>query len=181
MTSGPYAYVRNLQTSGGSNLKTIAQIKSAESHAKRKDRTSQDRQVEGRSHAGNYFWSKTGEGLEGGGADYVAAFKAHKKEAGARERKGAAIGHHILVGVSPEWLAETGDSRSLDNERVRALIDQAARPRSRSGKPMMSWPKSMRGQMRFKQCRTVGLNGPLRGSQNASRGASRKKRQEGSI
>lgn len=126
MTSGPFAFVRNLQTSGGSNLKDFAQIQSAERHAKRQDKTSKARQVKGRSHTANYFWSKTGEGLAGGGADYAAAYKAHKKAMGiTTERKGAAIGQHLLVGVSPEWLAETGDPRDLNNPRVRALIEDA--------------------------------------------------------
>ena len=126
MTSGPFAFVRNLQTSGGSNLKQFSQIQSAEAHAKRQDRTSQNRQDEGRSHETNYFWSKVGEGLDDGGADYTAAYKIHKKEMGVTtERKGAAIGQHLLVGVSPEWLAETGDPRDLSNPRVKELIKQA--------------------------------------------------------
>ena len=78
MTSGPFAFVRNLQTSGGSNLKHFSQIQSAERHAKREDKTSQKRQVGGRGAKDNYFWSKAGEGLKGGGADYAAAYKAHK-------------------------------------------------------------------------------------------------------
>lgn len=120
-----FAFVRNLRTSGGGNLKNFAQIQSAAAHARREDLTSQGRQDEGRSHKANYFWSKAGEGLEGGGADYVAAYKAHKAEFGIKtERKGAAIGIHLLVGVSPEWLAEAGDPRDLGNERVQQLIAQ---------------------------------------------------------
>jgi len=123
MSNGPFAFVRNLQTSGGSNLKTFSQIKSAAAHAKRLDKTSQKRQVEGRNHENNYFWSKAGKGLEGGGADYEQAYKRHKSQMGVTtERKGAAIGQHLLVGVSPEWLAEAGDPRDLDNPRVQKLI-----------------------------------------------------------
>lgn len=126
MSANLFAFVRNIQTSGGSNLKDFAQIQSAERHAKRQDKTSKARQVEGRSHTANHFWSKAGEGLEGGGADYAAAYKAHKKAMGiTTERKGAAIGQHLLVGVSPEWLAETGDPRDWTNPRVRALIEEA--------------------------------------------------------
>lgn len=126
MTKGPFAFVRNLQTSGGSNLKTFSQIKSAAAHAKRLDLTSQKRQVEGRSHESNYFWSKAGEGLERGGADYEQAYRRHKSQMGiSTERKGAAIGQHLLVGVSPEWLAEAGDPRDLDNPRVQELIAEA--------------------------------------------------------
>jgi hypothetical protein len=121
-----FAFVRNLRTSSGANLKHFAQIQSAEAHAKRQDLTSQNRQDEGRSHEANYFWSKVGEGLDGGGADYAAAFREHKRQAGVKsERKGAAIGQHLLVGVSPEWLAKTGDPRDLSNARVKAVIEQA--------------------------------------------------------
>lgn len=136
MSANLFAFVRNLQTSGGSNLKDFAQIQSAERHAKRQDKTSKARQVKGRSHTSNHFWSKAGEGLEGGGADYAAAYKAHKKAMGiTTERKGAAIGQHLLVGVSPEWLAETGDPRDWTNPRVRALIEEAT-----------EWAESWMGQ-----------------------------------
>lgn len=121
-----YAFVRNLKTTSGANLKDFAQIQSAERHAKREDLTSQARQREDGDHRRNHFWSCAGEGLNGGGADYAAAFKAHKNAHGIKtERKGAALGLHLLVGVSPEWLAEKGDPRDLSNPRVRELIDHA--------------------------------------------------------
>ena len=123
---GPFAYVRNLQTSTGANITAFAGISSAESHAKRLDAAANRRRVPGRSHEDNHFWSKAGEGLGGGGADYAAAFRAHKKQHGVKsERKGAALAIHLLVGVSPEWLAETGDPRDKDNPRVQALIAAA--------------------------------------------------------
>lgn len=126
MAQSYFAFVRNLQTQSGANIKSFGEIQGAEKHAKRKDKTSQARQVEGRSHEANYFWSKAGESLEGGGADYAKAYRAHKKENGVKtERKGAAIGQHLLVGVSPEWLAEGGDPRDTNNKRVRQLITEA--------------------------------------------------------
>ena len=124
--SGYFAFVRNLQTGGGSNIKDFAQISSAEAHAKRLDATSQARQVKGRSHEDNHFWSLCGEGLEGGGADYVTAFKEHKKRhAITSERKGAALAQHLLVGVSPGWLEEAGDPRDTANPRVQQLVAEA--------------------------------------------------------
>ncbi|MFZ1302162.1 MAG: hypothetical protein WAQ27_06355 [Candidatus Microsaccharimonas sp.] len=121
-----YAFVRNLKTTSGANLKDFAQIQSAERHAKREDLTSQARQRADGDHRHNHFWSRAGEGLDGGGADYAAAFKAHKAAHGIKtERKGAALGLHLLVGVSPEWLAEKGDPRDLSNPRVAELIDHA--------------------------------------------------------
>lgn len=122
-----YAFVRNpTRESNKNHLASFSDIVSAESHAKRKDITSKSRQVEGRSHAANYFWSKVGEGLNEGGADYARAYREHKKQMGVKtERKNAAFGVHTLVGVSPEWLEETGDPRDLDNVRVQQLIVEA--------------------------------------------------------
>lgn len=122
-----FAFVRNPKRDNNKNhLAGFSDIASAESHAKRQDKTSQARQVEGRSHEANHFWSKAGEGLEGGGADYAKAYRKHKKQMGVKtERQGAALGVHTLVGVSPEWLAETGDPRDLENPRVQQLIAEA--------------------------------------------------------
>lgn len=126
MSQAYFAFVRNLRTSGGGNLKNFAQILSAQTHARRQDLTSKERQDEDRSHKANHFWSKAGTGLDGGGADYVAAYRQHKKDHGVKtERKGAALAQHLLVGVSPEWLAEGGDPRDLKNERVQKLIAEA--------------------------------------------------------
>jgi len=121
-----YAFVRNLRTNSGANLKHFTQIQAAERHAKRLDLTSAARQRIDGDHRTNYFWSKAGEGLDNGGADYTDAYKAHKTEFEVKsERKNAAIGVHFLVGVSPDWLAETGNPRGLDNSRVTSLIAQA--------------------------------------------------------
>jgi len=121
-----YAFVRNLRTNSGANLKHFTQIQAAERHAKRLDLTSAARQRIDGDHRTNYFWSKAGEGLDNGGADYTDAYKAHKTEFEVKsERKNAAIGVHFLVGVSPDWLAETDNPRGLDNSRVTSLIAQA--------------------------------------------------------
>ena len=121
-----YAYVRNLKTDAGANLKTFAQIQSAERHAKRQDNSSLRRQRYDADHRNNYFWSTLGEGLEQGGADYAEAFRAHKSAHGVKsERKNSALAMHLLVGVSPDWLSETGDPRSLENPRVKQLISEA--------------------------------------------------------
>lgn len=121
-----FAFVRQLKKGNGANLKTVADIRSAERHAKRLDKTSKLRQRDGANHEDNYFWSVNGEGLESGGADYFVAFKQHKANHEVKtERKGAALASHALVGVSPEWLAETGSPHDLDNPRVKELISQA--------------------------------------------------------
>lgn len=123
-----FAFVRNLKTTSGANIKSFAQILSAERHAKREDLTSVKRKRPGGDHEANHFWSVLGEGLNNGGANYGVAFREHKKRHDVKsERKNAALALHLLVGVSPEWLAETGDPHDLKNPRVRELIDHAKR------------------------------------------------------
>ena len=121
-----FAFVRQLEKGSGANLKTVADIRSAERHAKREDKTSVLRQREGASHVDNHFWSRCGDALDTGGADYFAAFKAHKAKHGVTsERRGAALASHALVGVSPEWLEATGSPHDLNNPRVQLLIERA--------------------------------------------------------
>lgn len=121
-----FAFVRSLQKGGGANLKTISDIKSAERHAKRLDQTSKRRQRPDASHEDNYFRTNLGEGLKNKGANYFEAYKAHKSQYDVKsERKNAALAIHLLVGVSPEWLLETGSPHDLDNPRVQALIERA--------------------------------------------------------
>ena len=121
-----FAFVRSLQKGGGANLKTISDIKSAERHAKRLDQTSKRRQRSDASHEDNYFCTILGEGLKNKGANYFEAYKAHKAQHDVKsERKNAALAIHLLVGVSPEWIQETGSPHDLDNPRVQMLIERA--------------------------------------------------------
>ena len=94
-------------------------IASAESHAKRLDPVAQGRVVEPRDPIA---WSKAGSGP----LDYVEAFKAHKRETGAGERKGAGLAIEFKAVVSPDWLAEGGaDPRDPNNPRVQQLVAEA--------------------------------------------------------
>ncbi len=104
-------------------LKTIGTgrsgIASAESHAKRLDPVAQSRVVQERDPIA---WSKA----ESGALDYVEAFKAHKRETGAGERKGADLAIEFKAVVSPDWLAEGGaDPRDPSNPRVQQLVAEA--------------------------------------------------------
>lgn len=94
-----------------------AGIGAAEAHAKRLDPVSQRRRVR---EADPLAWSKGP-----GPLDYVEAFKAHKRETGASERKGADLAIEFKIVVSPSWLAETGDPRDTGNPRVMQLVEQA--------------------------------------------------------
>ena len=124
-------------------LKTVGKgtgrgsIAAAESHAKREDPVAQSRHVRDSAPVG---WCKA-EGMtvsrvlkEGeppqdvvcGPLDYLEAFKAHKRETGAGERKGAALAMEFKAIVSPDWLAEGGaDPRDPNNPRVRQLVAEA--------------------------------------------------------
>ena len=55
----------------------------------------------------------------------MAAFKAHKAELGAGERKNAPIAMQALCVVSPEWVQQAGDLHDRANPRNIALFDQA--------------------------------------------------------
>lgn len=55
----------------------------------------------------------------------VQAFKAMKKETGASERGKNAFGAHLLLCVSPEWIAEHGDVHDPANPANQALFQCA--------------------------------------------------------
>lgn len=66
-------------------ITSIAQLRGATLHAERADETSQARLREDAEPGAGLAWSKASESDR----DYLAAFKAHKAELGAGERKGA--------------------------------------------------------------------------------------------
>lgn len=66
-------------------------------------------------------WSKA----ETSDRDYLAAFKAHKAELKAGERKNAPLAMQALCVVSPEWVQQAGDLHDRNNPRNIALFDQA--------------------------------------------------------
>ena len=102
-------------------ITSIAQLRGATLHAERADETSQARLREGAEPGAALAWSKAAESDR----DYLAAFKAHKAELGAGERKGAPLCMQALCVLSPEWVKAAGDLHDPDNPRNRALFDQA--------------------------------------------------------
>jgi hypothetical protein len=70
-------------------------------------------------------WSKAAESDR----DYLAAFKAHKAELGAGERKGAPLCMQALCVVSPEWVkaAEHLDSQ-IERGTRRTITDRQHLP-----------------------------------------------------
>lgn len=101
-------------------FETITQMRGATLHAQRADETSRSRMREGAEPRAGLDWSK-----DENPRDYLAAFKAHKAELGAKERKNAPLAMQALCVVSPEWVQQAGDLHDPDNPRNRALFDQA--------------------------------------------------------
>jgi len=102
-------------------ITSIAQLRGATLHAERGDETSQARLREGAEAGAGLAWSKAPQSDR----DYLAAFKAHKAELGAGERKGAPLCMQALCVISPEWVKAAGDLYDPDNPRNSALFDQA--------------------------------------------------------
>lgn len=106
-------------------LRSIAMIVAAEKHARREDQSCERRLLEGRHMfadrtADNLAWSPTGDPLA-----VYDAFKQRKREAGASERKGSALGLHLLAVVSPELIREAGDLHDPDNPVNQRIFEQA--------------------------------------------------------
>lgn len=59
------------------------------------------------------------------GRDYRSNLHLHLHEHSAHIRKRAALGLHLLVGVSPAWVEETGSLHAMDNPRNLALFNEA--------------------------------------------------------
>ena len=100
-------------------------IAAAESHAKREDLVSKKRRIR---DSAPLAWSKAEDHpswLGNGPLDYVSAFAAHKQLTQTQERKNAALALEFKAVVSPDWLAETGDPRDVNNPRVQQLVIEA--------------------------------------------------------
>jgi hypothetical protein len=101
-------------------MRALAQLRGATLHAQRHDETGQLRVREGAVAGTGLAWSKAENPR-----DYLAAFRAHKAELHAGERKGAPLALQVLCVVSPEWVQTTGGLHDPDNPRNRQLFDQA--------------------------------------------------------
>ena len=101
-------------------IKSVAQLRGATLHAERSDEISLARVREHAIPGEGLAWSKAENAR-----DYLAAFKAHKLELGAGERKNAPLAMQALCVVSPEWVQEAGDLHDRANPRNIALFDQA--------------------------------------------------------
>ena len=102
-------------------LTSIAQLRGQSLHAQRHDETGKMRVREDAEPGAGLAWSK----LDGNDRDYLAAFKVHKSETGAGERKGAPLALQAICVVSPEWVEKAGDLHDPDNPHNRQLFNQA--------------------------------------------------------
>ncbi|WP_144431838.1 hypothetical protein, partial [Jannaschia rubra] len=103
-------------------ITSIAQLRGASLHAQRHDETGRARVREGAVPGDGLAWSKLEDGTD---RDYLAAFRVHKAEAGAGERKGAPIALQAICVVSPDWVSQAGDLHDPANPRNRQLHDEA--------------------------------------------------------
>lgn len=101
-------------------IKSISQLRGATLHAERHDLTGKARVREGAIAGHALAWSKADNDR-----DYLAAFKAHKQELGAGERKNAPLCLQALCVISPEWVEKAGDLHDADNPHNRQLFEQA--------------------------------------------------------
>jgi len=110
-----FAYCRTEQ------IRSVQYLGHQSRHARREDETSKPRVRADATPGTALSWSCD----DGPRPDYAASFRALKKAKGAGERKGAKLGLHMLVGVSPEWVKEAGDLHDPENPRNRELLDAA--------------------------------------------------------
>lgn len=101
-------------------IKSISQLRGATLHAERHDETGKARVREGAVAGHALAWSKADTDR-----DYLSAFKAHKAEMGAGERKNAPLCMQALCVVSPEWVEKAGNLHDADNPHNQQLFDQA--------------------------------------------------------
>ncbi len=101
-------------------MTTIAQLRGASLHAQRHDETGKARVREDAEPGFGLAWSKAEDDR-----DYLAAFKAHKAELGAGERKGSPLCLQAICVVSPEWVQKAGNLHDPENPHNRQLFDQA--------------------------------------------------------
>lgn len=101
-------------------LKVVSQFQSIDRHGRRLDESS-GRRADKSLTSNSLSWSKGSDGL-----DVMGALEARKNELGGAKQYGkAAIGAHLLLTVSPSWIAETGDIHDPNNIRNQKLFAEA--------------------------------------------------------
>lgn len=109
-----YAYTKSMTL-------TLPVLRAMSRHARREDKTSQLRRRPGAQPGAAMHWLFD----ETVGLDYVWQLEALLADRGAVLRNGSPVAHHMLVGVSPEWVEETGGLHDLRNPRNADLLSAA--------------------------------------------------------
>ena len=104
-------------------LKTRAEIGAMSKHAKGLDVMSRARaRPDTENRAAGWRFDRKPEIL-----DVSNSFECYLKAKGdPGHHKGSALAVYFLIGVSPDWVAQTGDIHSTQNPRVRTLLNKAA-------------------------------------------------------
>lgn len=105
-------------------IKNIQYLQAQTKHARREDKSSQPRMRADATPMDGLTWISD-PSPDADQRDYLAAYKSLKKSKAAGERKGAQIGIHVLVGVSPDWVREAGDLHDPANPKNKQLLDAA--------------------------------------------------------
>lgn len=100
---------------------TMPALRAMSRHAKREDKTSKSRRRPGAAIGVAMHWLFSEEA----GLDYVDQLEALLASREAGLRNGAPVAHHMLVGVSPEWIEEAGGLHDLKNPRNIDLLSAA--------------------------------------------------------
>ena len=109
-------------------IKSIAQLRGATLHAERHDETGKARVREDAEPGHALAWSKADNDR-----DYLAAFKAHKAEMGAGERKNAPLCMQALCVVSPEWVGKKPATCTTRTTRITSSSLTRRRPGRKAG------------------------------------------------
>ena len=112
-----YAFVR------ATKIKNHQYLTNQGRHAHRKDTTSEVRP--GAEPGMALLWTPPGLPEGGDPRDYRALYCLSQERRGFAERQGAAIGVHLLVGVSPAWIKAAGDLHDPENPRNKMLLEKA--------------------------------------------------------
>ena len=100
-------------------IKNLGSLTNVERHGRRQDESSK-RRADFSKSGNNLAWSSVDDPLA-----VVDAFKARKKETGAKEYGGACIALHTVCIISPSWIAETGDIHDPKNPRNIQMFQEA--------------------------------------------------------
>jgi hypothetical protein len=112
-----YAFVR------ATKIKNHQYLTKQGRHAHRKDTTSEVRP--GAEPGLALLWTPPDLPEGEDRKDYRALYRLSQERRGFAERQGAAIGVHLLVGVSPAWIKAAGDLHDPENPHNKRLLDAA--------------------------------------------------------